>query len=175
MYPFSFVLTRLSDLQRMCSLRASCSWRAPLTLPHLHSSIRRSRLMQSRTSLPRLLRGGAARFLPSPASLLPLDRYDTSPVKLVWTLTPQIRVGIRFAETRLSDLISQNDCQALELKGYGKNLITSHGFSPDAFVQMAFQAAYLGRHGKSSVLQSLTKLIVDFVLTRMDRVHMSLR
>ena len=71
-----------------------------------------------------------------------LGRYDTSPAKLIWALTPQIRVGIRFAETRLSDLICQNDCQALEFKGYGKNFITSHRFSPDAFVQMAFQAAY---------------------------------
>jgi len=73
--------------------------------------------------------------------------YDTSPAKLMWTLTPTIRIGIRYAETRLSDLICQNDCQALEFKGYGKNFITSHGFSPDAFVQMAFQAAYFGLYG----------------------------
>ena len=73
--------------------------------------------------------------------------YDTAPAKLIWTLTPPIRVGMRFAETRLSDLICQNDCQALEFKGYGKNFITSHGFSPDAFVQMAFQAAYFGLYG----------------------------
>ncbi|KIK90875.1 hypothetical protein PAXRUDRAFT_831305 [Paxillus rubicundulus Ve08.2h10] len=77
------------------------------------------------------------------------DAYDTSPAKLMWTLTPQIRVGIRFAETRLSDLICQNDCQALEFKGYGKNFITSHGLSPDAFVQMAFQAAYFGLYGRT--------------------------
>ena len=44
-------------------------------------------------------------------------------------------------------MICQNDCQALEFKGYGKNFITSHGFSPDAFVQMAFQAAYFGLYG----------------------------
>lgn len=81
-----------------------------------------------------------------------LAQYDTSPAKLIWTLTPQTRVGIRFAETRLSDLICQNDCQALEFKGYGKNFITSHGFSPDAFVQMSFQAAYFGLYGKLSPL-----------------------
>lgn len=75
--------------------------------------------------------------------------YDTTPSKLIWTLTPSIRVGIRYAETRLSDLICQNDCQALEFKGYGKNFITSHGFSPDAFVQMAFQAAYFGLYGRT--------------------------
>lgn len=73
---------------------------------------------------------------------------DTAPKKLEWTLYPELRAGIRFAETRLSDLICQNDCQALEFKGYGKNFITSHGFSPDAFVQMAFQAAYYGLYGE---------------------------
>ncbi|KAF8523590.1 acyltransferase ChoActase/COT/CPT [Gautieria morchelliformis] len=76
------------------------------------------------------------------------ETIDTSPKKLEWTLTPELRIGIRFAETRLSDLICQNDCQALEFKGYGKNFITRHGFSPDAFVQMAFQAAYFGLYGR---------------------------
>jgi len=72
-----------------------------------------------------------------------------SPKKLEWMLegTPELRIGIRFAETRLSDLICQNDCAAIEFRGYGKLFITSHGFSPDAFVQMAFQAAYFGLYG----------------------------
>ncbi|KAJ8519229.1 hypothetical protein ONZ45_g3779 [Pleurotus djamor] len=77
------------------------------------------------------------------------EKIDTAPKKLEWHLTPEVRVGIRFAETRLSDLICQNDCQALEFKGYGKNFITSHGFSPDAFVQMAFQAAWFGLYGRT--------------------------
>lgn len=83
---------------------------------------------------------------------------DTVPRKLDWTLVPELRAGIRFAETRLSDLICQNDCQALEFKGYGKVFITSHGFSPDAFVQMAFQAAYFGLYGMFSLI---IDLIVD--------------
>ncbi|KAG6370391.1 hypothetical protein JVT61DRAFT_12112 [Boletus reticuloceps] len=82
-----------------------------------------------------------------------------------WTLTSQIRVSIRLAETRLSDLICQNDCQALEFKGYGKNFITSHQFSPDAFVQMAFQAAYFGLYGTSRQLEMLTKLITNLERT----------
>ncbi|EJD46993.1 acyltransferase ChoActase/COT/CPT [Auricularia subglabra TFB-10046 SS5] len=73
---------------------------------------------------------------------------DTTPKKLEWTLTAELRTGIRFAETRISDLICQNDCQALEFKGFGKNFITRYGFSPDAFVQMAFQAAYFGLYGR---------------------------
>ncbi|GBE80432.1 Putative mitochondrial carnitine O-acetyltransferase [Sparassis crispa] len=80
---------------------------------------------------------------PTPTYLI-----DTAPKKLEWTLFPELRAGIRFAETRLSDLICQNDCQALEFKVYGKNFITSHGFSPDAYVQMAFQAAYYGLYGR---------------------------
>jgi carnitine O-acetyltransferase len=54
---------------------------------------------------------------------------------------------VRYAETRISDLICQNDSQALEFKAYGSNFIKRHGFSPDAFVQMAFQAAYYGLYG----------------------------
>ncbi|RDB19388.1 putative mitochondrial carnitine O-acetyltransferase [Hypsizygus marmoreus] len=76
------------------------------------------------------------------------DRIDTTPKKLEWKITPEMRVAVRFAETRLSALICQNECQALEFTGYGKNFITSHGFSPDAFVQMAFQAAYFGLYGR---------------------------
>lgn len=39
-------------------------------------------------------------------SLIPSQSfsYDTSPAKLLWTLTPSIPVGIRYAETQLSDL-----------------------------------------------------------------------
>jgi len=74
---------------------------------------------------------------------------QSAPKKLEWAFenTPKLRAGIRFAETRLSDLICQNDCAALEFRGYGKAFITTHGFSPDAFVQMAFQAAYFGMYG----------------------------
>ncbi|KAJ9104530.1 hypothetical protein QFC21_002026 [Naganishia friedmannii] len=76
------------------------------------------------------------------------EELETMPRKLQWKLSPDIRAGIRFAETRISDLICQNDSQALEFKGYGKSFITRHGFSPDAFVQMAFQAAYYGLYGR---------------------------
>jgi carnitine O-acetyltransferase len=78
-----------------------------------------------------------------------LHSAHIAPKKLEWVFdnTPELRVGIRFAETRLSDLICQNDCVAIEFRGYGKTFITSNGFSPDAFVQMAFQAAYFGLYG----------------------------
>ena len=79
----------------------------------------------------------------------PEEEVETSPKKLEWRLTPDLRAGVRFAETRISDLICQNDSQALEFGGYGSTFIKRHGFSPDAFVQMAFQAAYYGLYGRS--------------------------
>ncbi|QRW11972.1 carnitine O-acetyltransferase [Ceratobasidium sp. AG-Ba] len=77
------------------------------------------------------------------------EPLDPSPKKLEWELSNTLLTGIRFAETRLSDLICQNDCRALEFTGYGGNFIKTHGFSPDAFVQMAFQAAYFGLYGRT--------------------------
>lgn len=63
-------------------------------------------------------------------------------------MTPELKMAVRFAETRLSDLICQNEAIALEFDAYGKNFITRHGFSPDAFVQMAFQASYYSLYGR---------------------------
>jgi hypothetical protein len=76
------------------------------------------------------------------------EEIDTTPKKLEWKLTPELIAGVRYAETRLSDLICQNDSQALEFTGYGSGFMKRHGFSPDAFVQMAFQAAYYGLYGR---------------------------
>lgn len=72
----------------------------------------------------------------------------TAPKKLEWNLTSKLADGIKFGETRLSDLICQNECQVLEFDTYGKNFITRHRFSPDAYVQMAFQAAYYTLYGR---------------------------
>ncbi|ORY23803.1 acyltransferase ChoActase/COT/CPT [Naematelia encephala] len=78
----------------------------------------------------------------------PEEDIEVTPKKLEWKLTPDIGAGVRYAETRISDLICQNDSQALEFRGYGSTFIKRHGFSPDAFVQMAFQAAYYGLYGR---------------------------
>ena len=79
----------------------------------------------------------------------PLHPLATLPHKLEWSLSSQLLIGIRFAETRLSDLICQNDVQVLEFSGFGKRWITQFGqFSPDAFVQMAFLAGYYGLYGR---------------------------
>ena len=73
---------------------------------------------------------------------------STTPHKLEWDMLPELSTALRFAETRLADLIQQNEFEILEFHGYGKNFMTSMGFSPDAFVQMAFQAAYYGLYGR---------------------------
>lgn len=73
---------------------------------------------------------------------------STTPHKLEWDMIPELQIALRFAETRLADLIHQNEFQTLDFAGYGKNFITSMGYSPDAFVQMAFQAAYYGLYGR---------------------------
>lgn len=73
----------------------------------------------------------------------------STPKKLEWDLTPSIAAAIKYGETRLSDLICQNECQVLEYTKYGKNFITRHKFSPDAFVQASFQAAHFSLYGRN--------------------------
>ncbi|CEJ94091.1 Putative Carnitine acetyl transferase [[Torrubiella] hemipterigena] len=106
----------------------------------------------------------------------------TTPRKLTWDMIPELTIAVRFAETRLADLIEQNEFQCLDFSTYGKNFITSMGFSPDAFVQMAFQAAYYGLygrvectyepamtkfylHGRTEAIRSVTDESVKFVQT----------
>ncbi len=107
---------------------------------------------------------------------------STIPHKLEWDMLPELSTALRFAETRLADLIQQNEFQTLEFSGYGKNFMTSAGFSPDAYVQMAFQAAYYGLygrvenvyepamtkvflHGRTESIRAVSQESVDFVKT----------
>lgn len=107
---------------------------------------------------------------------------NTTPHKLEWDMVPELGIALRFAETRLADLIQQNEFATLDFAAYGKNFMTSMGFSPDAFVQMAFQAAYYGLygrvectyepamtkvylHGRTEAIRSVTPESVDFVQT----------
>ncbi|KAI5961267.1 YAT1 [Candida pseudojiufengensis] len=77
-----------------------------------------------------------------------IEEFITVPRKLEWDLTPDLSLALRFGETRLSDLINQNEFRHLEFKSYGSDLIKKMKFSPDAFVQMAFQATYYALYGK---------------------------
>lgn len=78
----------------------------------------------------------------------PEEILVTIPRKLEWDLTPDLSLALRFGETRLSDLINQNEFKHLEYKHYGSSTIKKMRLSPDAFVQMAFQATYYALYGK---------------------------
>lgn len=121
---------------------------------------------------------------PDPAKRDPrsFGNVSTTPRKLEWDLTPELSIAIRFAESHLADLLQQHEFACLDFSGYGKNFITSMGFSPDAFVQMAFQAAYYGLygrventyepamtkvflHGRTEAIRTVTPEAVEFVKT----------
>ncbi len=87
---------------------------------------------------------------PDPSKRDPASFGDvvTTPRKLEWDMSPDLLLSLRFAETRISDLIEQNEFECLDFNQYGMNYIKRMGFSPDAFVQMSFQAAYYALYGK---------------------------
>lgn len=64
---------------------------------------------------------------------------DVNPRKIEWKLNQELKLGIRFAETRLSDLILQNEVNVLEFGDYGKSFIVDMKLSPDAFVQVMWR------------------------------------
>ncbi|KAI1910457.1 carnitine O-acetyltransferase yat1 [Ophidiomyces ophidiicola] len=80
-----------------------------------------------------------------------LDAYhhsSTTPRKLEWDMSVELSTAVRFAESHLADLLHQHEFETLDFCAYGKSFITSVGISPDAFLQMAFQAAYYGLYGR---------------------------
>lgn len=90
------------------------------------------------------------------------SNVNTVPHRLEWTMIPELTIALRFAETRIADLIQQHELRVLEFSGYGKNFIISAGLSPDAFVQMAFQAAYYSLYGRveSTYEPAMTKMFL---------------
>ncbi|CAI5724828.1 unnamed protein product [Peronospora effusa] len=77
------------------------------------------------------------------------DRPRVKPHKLEWDLDRELQEGIKFAEAQLTDRILQNEVKVLEFTAFGKLFITQHKMSPDAFVQMAFVAAYYFQYGSA--------------------------
>lgn len=70
------------------------------------------------------------------------------PQKLSWAINPEIRDALRLAEARLVARIERHQLETLDFNDYGKSFMTSMGFSPDAFFQMALQAAYYSIYGQ---------------------------
>lgn len=80
---------------------------------------------------------------PSDANLI------TIPRKLEWKIDNFLLSSIHFAETRISDLISQYEFITLDFEKFGANHIKSlFKCSPDAFTQQIFQIAYYALYGK---------------------------
>lgn len=73
----------------------------------------------------------------------------TIPRKLEWKQDSFLVSSLHFAETRISDLISQYEVMSLDFENYGATHIKSlFKSSPDAFVQQIFQIAYYALYGK---------------------------
>lgn len=60
-----------------------------------------------------------------------------------------IHAGIESSASAYQKLIDSTEVSVLDFKDYGKELIKKSKFSPDAFVQMAYQVAYCRQYGKS--------------------------
>lgn len=132
------------------------------------------------------IRGGSYSFLEAsyraPQNSTGEGKPRVTPQKVLWSLDGDVLEGIKFAEAKLSDLILQNEIDVLEFTSFGKLFITQHNMSPDAFVQMAFVAAYYFQygqapnvyepvltkrflHGRTEAARSMTKEALEFVHT----------
>lgn len=73
----------------------------------------------------------------------------TIPRRLEWRVDPFILSSLHFAETRISDSVSQHEFEVLDFTKYGSNHIkATFQCSPDAFVQQVFQVAYYALYGR---------------------------
>ncbi|KAF7217663.1 carnitine O-acetyltransferase isoform X1 [Nothobranchius furzeri] len=72
----------------------------------------------------------------SPASSLP------PPLKLQFSVTPEIRKNIEEAERSMNRLAQDLDMKVTVFKHFGKNIPKANKMSPDAFIQVALQLAY---------------------------------
>ena len=70
------------------------------------------------------------------------------PEKLRWDIGSEVQEALSLAETHLAERIERHQLEPLEFHEYGKKFMTSVGFSPDAYFQMALQAAYCSLHGR---------------------------
>ena len=73
----------------------------------------------------------------------------TIPRKLEWKADSFLLSSLHFAETRISDLISQYEFVTLDFDRYGADHIKAQfKCAPDAFTQQVFQVAYYALYGK---------------------------
>lgn len=85
----------------------------------------------------------------------------TIPRKLEWHVDRFLLSSLHFAETKISDLISQYELVTLDFKYYGGLHIKGQfKCSPDAFTQQIFQVAYYALYGKFETIYepAMTKM-----------------
>lgn len=85
----------------------------------------------------------------------------TIPRKLDWKVDSFLLSSLHFAETRVSDVISQYEFATLNFSEYGASHIKSlFKCSPDAFTQQVYQIAYYALYGKfeTTYEPAMTKL-----------------
>ena len=70
------------------------------------------------------------------------------PERLHWDVGVEVQEALDLAEAHLVARIEKHQLEPLEFQEYGKKFMTSVGFSPDAYFQMALQAAYCSLHGR---------------------------
>ena len=80
---------------------------------------------------------------------LTADFTRSKPQKLRWDVDSDIEAELRDAEAQLVTRIENHQLETLDFIDYGKTFMTSMGFSPDAFFQMALQAAYYSMEGRA--------------------------
>jgi carnitine O-acetyltransferase len=67
---------------------------------------------------------------------------------LNWRVTAATQRAITAADATFRNLVDTTDTSVLELQDFGREKLKALGFSPDAFVQMAYQLAYFRLNGK---------------------------
>ncbi|KAJ3608692.1 hypothetical protein NHX12_023223 [Muraenolepis orangiensis] len=115
---------------------------------------------------------------PKRAPLVPLPM----PRKLYFYIDQDIKRDIEHAKQNLDILINDLDVNVFNFRRFGKELPKQHGFSPNAFIQVALQLAYYRVHGevcpscdmvslrmfrggRTEFIRSPTKQTLDFILT----------
>jgi len=92
-----------------------------------------------------LIRGG---FIARASGARDVEVVEAVTHKIHFRLNQDLRAAIKRSEAAFADFIAATETRALEYIGYGKRFIMTKNFSPDAFMQVAFQCAYSRVYGE---------------------------
>lgn len=95
---------------------------------------------------------------------------STVPTKINFNFSKETLKAIDQAKHSLNNLRDDIDIKGLHFTDFGSDYIKSNGYSPDSFIQMAFQLAYYRLHGLRGVLYEVATLH-KFLYGRMEIIH----